>query len=777
MKKIHALLAWRFYTAKPTIRVLSLINAMTRLGIILGICILLMVSSVLSGFDRVLQDKFLKIIPQGLIFKPNREVFAKPEFLAQTIPTFRNVAKVEPIVQLPVLLQRGAKNQVLFSFSGVDPTSYSQVSEIGKFVIPNVALPSYAWTLPLVQYKLALAQAGALNPVTKAELEQEYRAWVEKVNQARAAGVQRPGYAQLTSQQLVAYGNEFSQLVQAKLTQLTKTHQQSTRASSTDTANSTETTETSSTTASRSTTASSPAGNGYPEPTLSKDIQAPELANLLASPFVYSDLPHLRPLHLSQQEAKVSYITHQLWPTLTNLAQVQDLYQLYQLQSRREILDEAGEDISNSENLASSDLVPNSADVSAEYAGKTSPEQAVLADLSTRERQALDEFGRIVDNLLGQRSIILGRQLAASLGLQVGDLIRIFAFDQSGGPLNVNEHYVVSGLVDANGFFDKFIAVTSIYDTPKLLAANLPEELKQLSSNIDASNGADNFSVPSARLAYLSNCYAEPYRFVSSNQAHRQFTGELTGGNLVCQPAEVATQALNNAAPVPTTKVPASTAQAAAAAATQDGVPNSAATGLLSSLQLANNFQLTLTDPDSEVLTPPADWSYNEGLQYNYWGSQYRNIKNDIPLIKALLNMGLGFVVVLASFNVISAVLIQIRDKKRSFTSLQATGFGTRDMHATMFIYAALLAGTSVFWGVIFGMLASLGLEKYSSYLFSHGVDALPVDNYFVSYIPVVLNPVAIVTIVVTILVVSLATALVTSWFVNRPTVDRQYLS
>ncbi|MCX6921962.1 MAG: ABC transporter permease, partial [Verrucomicrobia bacterium] len=96
------LLALRYLRPKRTF--VSVITLISVLGVTLGVAVLIIVISVMSGFDAQLRDKILgfnthiKIMPRG-------HSMTNYATLAQMVASNRNVKAVAPFIQGPVLLE------------------------------------------------------------------------------------------------------------------------------------------------------------------------------------------------------------------------------------------------------------------------------------------------------------------------------------------------------------------------------------------------------------------------------------------------------------------------------------------------------------------------------------------------------------------------------------------------------------------------------------------------------------------------------------------------
>lgn len=104
---------------KPKKQMLSVINLLAVLGTLLGVAVLIIVISVMNGFDDMWREKILT-------FQPHVSVFAYPDGMSEDDPLFQDVAAlpeviaVSPFLQTIVMAQSGnAVQQPMLR--GIDP--------------------------------------------------------------------------------------------------------------------------------------------------------------------------------------------------------------------------------------------------------------------------------------------------------------------------------------------------------------------------------------------------------------------------------------------------------------------------------------------------------------------------------------------------------------------------------------------------------------------------------------------------------------------------------
>ena len=115
------MLAWRFRSDKRQNGFISFISASSTFGIGLGCFVLILLLSVMNGFERELKDKLLSVIPHAEF----KSVYASgidnwPEEI-QKLQNHPQVTFVEPYVNATGMLQKG-NNMKAVEMTGIDPS-------------------------------------------------------------------------------------------------------------------------------------------------------------------------------------------------------------------------------------------------------------------------------------------------------------------------------------------------------------------------------------------------------------------------------------------------------------------------------------------------------------------------------------------------------------------------------------------------------------------------------------------------------------------------------
>jgi len=125
------------------------------------------------------------------------------------------------------------------------------------------------------------------------------------------------------------------------------------------------------------------------------------------------------------------------------------------------------------------------------------------------------------------------------------------------------------------------------------------------------------------------------------------------------------------------------------------------------------------------------------GFYINDWSQQHANVFRSITITKAILFVLLSMVIAVAAFNIVSTLVMVVREKRGDIAILRSFGASPRGI---MSIFAA--QGTAI--GVIgtgLGVLLGLAVMRYLDTVVafiesSFGIDLLAADVYFIADLP-----------------------------------------
>ena len=127
-------LAWRYF--KPKRNAVSVITLISVIGVSLGVCVLMVVLAIMTGFTNEIKTKLLDINPHITISNPYREYIKNPGNIITKVDSFG--AKAVSMTLGEVLVQKGDK-VVPQSLIGVDVSQEPKDNFITKGIISGKA--------------------------------------------------------------------------------------------------------------------------------------------------------------------------------------------------------------------------------------------------------------------------------------------------------------------------------------------------------------------------------------------------------------------------------------------------------------------------------------------------------------------------------------------------------------------------------------------------------------------------------------------------------------
>jgi lipoprotein-releasing system permease protein len=145
-------------------------------------------------------------------------------------------------------------------------------------------------------------------------------------------------------------------------------------------------------------------------------------------------------------------------------------------------------------------------------------------------------------------------------------------------------------------------------------------------------------------------------------------------------------------------------------------------------------FRIKLTDSN---LAPDAAFELSKHFGFPYrvkdWSQLNRNLLYAIQLEKAVIAALLTAIMIVAAFNVISALLMMVYEKEKEITILRVLGMKIRDQFILFSWVGSFFGLIGTLMGVVFGLICVFILGQ--THLIS-----LPAEIYHLEYLPVVIR-------------------------------------
>jgi len=141
-------------------------------------------------------------------------------------------------------------------------------------------------------------------------------------------------------------------------------------------------------------------------------------------------------------------------------------------------------------------------------------------------------------------------------------------------------------------------------------------------------------------------------------------------------------------------------------------------------------------------------------LGYPYWArdwtSMNKNLFSALKLEKITMFLILTLIVIVAAFNIISTLSMMVVEKKKEIGILKAMGCTPETIRDIFFIHGFIMGSVGTILGSIIGVGLSFLLKKY------HFIK-LPSDVYYVTTLPVKIDPKDIIIIAASALLITIA--------------------
>lgn len=165
--------------------------------------------------------------------------------------------------------------------------------------------------------------------------------------------------------------------------------------------------------------------------------------------------------------------------------------------------------------------------------------------------------------------------------------------------------------------------------------------------------------------------------------------------------------------------------------------------------------------------------SIEKKLGYPYWGRNWmemnKNLFSALRLEKRVMFIILSLIVIVAAFNIISALIMIVMEKNRDIAILKTMG-ATRAGIMKIFIFQGLIVGTiGTLFGSFAGLVVAFNLEALSRFVERlFGFKILPGEVYYLSELPSQVNFGDVGIIIAGTMLISFLSTIYPSWRASR---------
>ena len=178
--------------------------------------------------------------------------------------------------------------------------------------------------------------------------------------------------------------------------------------------------------------------------------------------------------------------------------------------------------------------------------------------------------------------------------------------------------------------------------------------------------------------------------------------------------------------------------------------------------QEISGVELSLKAPFAvNQLALPELNTFEQPLYLNTWIDKFGYMYNDIQLIRAVMYIAMVLVIGVACFNIISTLIMAVKDKQGDIAIMRTLGANNRFIKQIFLWYGLISGMKGAVIGLILGVLLALNLTAIIKSLEQFfGVKLLSDDIYFIDFLPSELHWQDIVYVLLATLVLSLCASL-----------------
>jgi len=157
--------------------------------------------------------------------------------------------------------------------------------------------------------------------------------------------------------------------------------------------------------------------------------------------------------------------------------------------------------------------------------------------------------------------------------------------------------------------------------------------------------------------------------------------------------------------------------------------------------------------------------NFDHYVYINNWTRSQGHLFNDIQLVRMVMFIVLVLVIAVASFNIVSTLIMAVNEKQGDIAILKTMGASSKTIMLAFIVQGLVNGVLGSFLGALFGVYLALNLTDIVSALEQLiGTTFLSGDVYFINYLPSVLHASDVYATVITALIMSFLATIYPAW-------------
>ncbi len=186
--------------------------------------------------------------------------------------------------------------------------------------------------------------------------------------------------------------------------------------------------------------------------------------------------------------------------------------------------------------------------------------------------------------------------------------------------------------------------------------------------------------------------------------------------------------------------------------------------------EAAHAVEVRLDNPDqARALAPQIMQALGPGYRYYDWQQANQQFFNALQVERNVMFLILTLIIVVAAFNIISSMIMLVKDKGRDIAILRTMGAARGTIMRVFVIAGASIGVIGTFFGFLLGLAFSLNIEHIRQFIQSIiGTELFAAEIYYLTKLPARVDSGDVVAVVTMGLVLSLLATLYPSWRAAR---------
>ncbi len=150
---------------------------------------------------------------------------------------------------------------------------------------------------------------------------------------------------------------------------------------------------------------------------------------------------------------------------------------------------------------------------------------------------------------------------------------------------------------------------------------------------------------------------------------------------------------------------------------------------------------LSLTDEIKHKLLSDLYQKFHTGFKITTWQESNSYFLDALATEKNVMFLILSLIILIASFNIVSGLLMLVKTKTKEIAILRAMGFSVKNIRNIFFIIGSIISLSGVFLGTVLGLLISYNTEALRNLIYTvFNIDIFSESVYSLSKLPATVN-------------------------------------